>query len=161
MVGIIEPERKFLLGRDRQFEAMLHLISQRRDMDGLSWTIDAAVGVDVDTRLAMRSRMVIIGAMAAPVRTSTVGVGIGEDLTAIAYQIMTIKDVLTLLVGHALVVFIILISAIIADAQMGTGNRLTSAGTDHHVALITLDRLRFNDDIDIGDEIETTQGTDA
>ena len=44
---------------------------------------------------------------------------------------------------------------------MGTGNRLTSAGTDHHVALIALDRLRFNNDIDIGDEIETTQGADA
>ena len=161
VVGIIEPEREFLLGRDRQFEAMLHLIGQRRDMNGLSWTIDAAVGVDIDTRLAMRSRMVIIGAMAASVRTGTIGVGIGENLTAIAYQIMTIKDVLTLLVGHALIVFIFVIGAIIADAQMGTGNGLTSAGTDHHVALIALDRLRFNNDIDIGDEIETTQGTDA
>ena len=99
--------------------------------------------------------------MAASVRTGTISVGIGEDLTVMAYQIMTIKDVLTLLVGHALIVFIFVIGAIIADAQMGTGNGLTSAGTDHHVALIALDRLRFNDDIDIGDEIETTQGTDA
>ena len=130
-------------------------------MDSLSWTIDAAVGVDADTRLAAGSRMEIIAAIVAPVRTGTIGIGIGEDLTAMAYQIMTFEDVLTLLVGHGLIVFIILIGAVIADAQVGTSYRLTSTGTDHHVALIALNRLRLDDDIDIGDEIETTQRTDA
>ena len=120
------------------------LIGQRRHVDGLSGTVDAAVGEEHDMALLAVVGVVAVAAVPANLLEAVVAVGIGEEIVNI-----TLVDDLALLVTGQFKHIGNLV-ALDGDLHMRTGNGL-SCGAVHHGDAALGARQLLAHDVEVAD----------
>ena len=102
IVGIAQDKGQRGLAPDRVPEALDHIIENGRGMNGLTRTIDGAVGIDTGALLQATVAIVSVAESAGKGRTGLIVGGIGKSLHTVV-GILGMIDILTLGIGHGVV----------------------------------------------------------
>ena len=147
-VGVTQFKFHGCLGANRLLYAVHHLIGHHRCMYRLSGSVDAAIG-KYHPLLHVAIHVEEVIPVGAPHHGAClVRVGIGKHAAG-SCHVLGGKHVLTLIVGHGQIGFLVAIALALLDFQVRALYRLSCCGVHHHVAYLSV-RLRLGYGIEVG-----------